>query len=125
MLIESPFRPLRRLAGGRPRFAVALLALLALSACADDEVRRDASGDIVTYRCAEDVDFRVYFFAGNPTVRVQLGETSYDLPQVASDLGIVFSDDVLRLTILRDNASLTGTPRGDLTDCRDTGQELF
>ncbi len=113
-------RPARALGGG---LLVAWMALLA--ACGPSEPPRDPTGDVVTYRCADDSEFKVYFFAGSPVIRVELGEAISELNQVDSDLGIVYANEVMELTVLRDYATLMGSPRGDLTECEDIDQELF
>ncbi len=103
-----------------------LLGASVLVACGLKEPRRDPTGDLVTYRCPpDDVEFKVYFFAGNPNIRVEIDEQTSELEQVDSDLGIIFSNPEMELIILRDYASLTGSPRGDLMECEDVDQEQF
>ncbi len=101
------------------------LGLGALAACGPSEPPRDPTGDVVTYRCADDSEFKVYFFAGSPTIQLEIGEQTSEMAQEDSDLGIVFSNSEMELTILRDYANLFGSPKGDLVECEDIDQELF
>ncbi len=111
---------------GRSTAAVALLVgLLALAACGPSEPKRDPTGDVVTYSCPSGPDFKVYFFAGNPTIKLEIGGSTSELTQVDSDLGILFANGVMELLILRDYANLTGSPQGDLLECEDSDQTLF
>jgi len=90
-----------------------------LTACGPEAPPRDPSKDIVTYRCGDDTEFVAYFFAASPRAKVELDGVAYDLEQVPDDLGIAFSDGTVQLAIFRDQAELTGTPRGDLLECVD------
>lgn len=108
------------------RVPVALgLALALLAACGPSEPPRDPTGDVVTYRCADDSEFKVYFFAGSSNIQLEIGEQTSEMAQEDSDLGIVYSDGIMELSILRDYATLFGSPRGDLLECEDIDQELF
>ncbi len=111
----TAFLPLAQIAG--------LSALVLLAACGPDEPRRDPSKDTVTYRCESGQEFEVFFRAADPTVRVTVQGAEYDLRQVPSDLGIVFTDGVRELTILLDRANLTGTSQGLLSNCIDVDEE--
>ncbi|MEQ8654008.1 MAG: hypothetical protein RIC87_16205 [Kiloniellales bacterium] len=99
--------------------------LFVLAACGPSEPARDPTGDVVTYRCADDSEFKVYFFAGSPTIQLEIGEQTNELQQEDSDLGIVYTDGFMELSILRDYANLMGSPKGDLVECEDVDQELF
>ncbi len=115
-----------RIALNGSRAAVVLgLGLIVLAACGPSEPARDPTGDVVTYRCADDSEFKVSFFAGSPSIQVEIGGQTSDLAQEDSDLGIVYSDGVMVLSILRDYANLFGSPKGDLVECEDVDQSLF
>lgn len=112
-------------AGGWGVSALLSACLFVLAACGPSEPARDPTGDVVTYRCADDSEFKVYFFAGSPTIQLEIGEQTNELQQEDSDLGIVYTDGFMELSILRDYAILMGSPKGDLVECEDVDQELF